>query len=196
MRLKKVLDLLRHFPSRYGEAGSVKAIEFLTPGENAVVFGKISKLKTGKTFKSKVPISTANIEDSTGKIKIIWFSQPYIAKMFFEGMLVRIEGKVSERKGELYISNPKIEKVSQIPEGASDSLFSGEDNRDLSPIYPESRGISSNWIYHSLQKIFRSGILDNIVDPISEEILKKSPGPLLNRENKSFPLSIISLSLI
>lgn len=187
MRLKKVEDILRYFPQRYGEVGLVKAIEFLNAGENAVVFGKISKLKTGKTFRSRVAISTAEVEDSTGKIKIIWFNQPYIAKMFFEGNLVRIEGRVSQKRtkipseseGEFYFSNPKIEKVSEIPEGVSGSLFSGEDNPNLSPVYPESRGISSDWIYHFLQKIFKSGILENLEDPIPKEILEKYNLPSL-----------------
>ncbi len=179
MGLVKVIDILRHFPARYGEAGLIKAIEFLNVGEKAIVFGKISHLKTAKTFRSKVPISTAEVEDSTGKIKIIWFSQPYIAKMFFEGNLVRIEGKVAERKKELYFSNPKIEKVSQMPEGVSGSLFSDKENFNLSPIYPESRGISSNWIYHSIQKIMSRGTLDTLEDPIPEKILKKYNLPSL-----------------
>jgi ATP-dependent DNA helicase RecG len=187
MRLQKVEDILRYFPTRYGEAGLVKAIEFLAAGENAVVFGKISKLKTAKTFRSRVAISTAEVIDATGKIKIIWFSQPYIAKMFFEGMLVRVEGRVSQKRskipseieGQLYFSNPKIEKVTQMPEGTSDSLFPGETDHNLSPVYPESRGISSNWIYHFLQKIFSSQFLNTITDPIPQEILKKYNLPSL-----------------
>lgn len=180
MQLKNVGHLLRHFPTRYGEAGAVKAIEFLVPGENAVVFGKISKLKTAKTFRSRVPISTAEVEDSTGKIKIVWFSQPYIAKMFFEGMLVRIEGKISAKKnGGIYFSNPKIEKVSKIPDGTSDSLFSESENQNLSPVYAESRGISSSWIYYSIQKIFKSGVLENLEDPAPAEILEKYHLPSL-----------------
>lgn len=180
MRLKNVLDILRYFPVRYGEAGSIKSIEFLNAAENAVIYGKISKLKTSKTFKSRVAISSSEVEDSTGKIQIVWFNQPYIAKMFFEGNLVRIDGRVSEKKdGTLYFSNPKIEKVNQIPEGTSDSLFPGEENHNLSPVYPESRGISSNWIYHFLQKIFASELLDSITDPIPEEILKKYNLPAL-----------------
>src|SRR3989344_2797711 len=142
MQLKKMEDILRHFPSRYGEASAIKAVEFLRPGESAVVFGKIYKLKTAKTFKSRLAISTAEVEDGTGKIKIVWFNQPYIAKMFFEGALVRVEGKVSlSRKTPqsgvtgLHFSNPKIEKVNQMPEGVSGSLFSGEDSHNLSPIY-------------------------------------------------------------
>jgi ATP-dependent DNA helicase RecG len=179
MGLKKIDDILRHFPSRYGESGAVKSIEFLNLGENTVIFGKISKLKTAKTWKSRVAISTAEMEDSTGKLKLIWFNQPYIAKMFSEGNLVRIEGKVSERKEEFYISNPKIEKVSYIPEGTEGSLFPGEENHNLSPIYPESRGISSNWIYHCLQKIFKSGVLETLEDPVPQEILKKYSLPSL-----------------
>ncbi|KKP56416.1 MAG: ATP-dependent DNA helicase RecG [Parcubacteria group bacterium GW2011_GWC1_34_10] len=198
MRLTKVSDILRHFPVRYGESGLVKAIEFLNEGDNAVVFGKISKLKTTKTFKSKIAISTAEVEDSTGKVKIVWFSQPYIAKMFFEGSLVRIEGRVSAKKNkltktktisdsearvseELNFTNPKIEKVTQIPEGTSGSLFAGSegDSHNLFPVYPESRGISSNWIYHTIQKIISRNVLDTLKDPIPQEILKKYNLPSL-----------------
>jgi ATP-dependent DNA helicase RecG len=174
LRLKSALDLLRYFPQRYGEATSTKSIEYLTQGENAVVFGKISNLKTAKTFKSRTAISSASIEDATGKVGLVWFNQPYIAKMYLIDSLVRIEGKVSQKKtGELYFSNPKIEKVSKIPDGTSDTLFVGEDFSNMSPVYPESRGITSNWIHHAIQRIFSRGILEEIIDPIPEYILKK-----------------------
>lgn len=180
MRLKKVEDLLRYFPVRYGETSPVKSIEFLSAGESAVIFGAILNLKTAKTFKSRVAIGSADIEDTTGKIKVVWFNQPYIAKMFSENSLVRIEGKVSQKKdGSLYFSNPKIEKVAKVPEGTSESLFPGEEDHNLSPTYSESKGISSNWIYHCLQKIFKSSTLEHIVDPIPKEILEKYHLPSL-----------------
>lgn len=180
MRLKTVENLLRYFPVRYGETSPIKSIGYLTNREDAVVFGKISNLKIAKTFKSKVAIGSAEIEDNTGKIKAVWFNQPYIAKMFSEDSLVRIEGKVSLKKdGSLYFSNPKIEKVDRTPEGTSESLFPGEENHDLSPTYSESNGISSNWIYYTLQKIFKNTVLENIVDPIPKEILEKYHLPSL-----------------
>ena len=43
----------------------------------------------------------------------------------------------------------------------------------LYPVYPESSGVTSNWMYHAIQKIFKSGLLNEIADPIPEEILKK-----------------------
>ena len=39
-------------------------------------------------------------------------------------------------------------------------------------VYAESRGISSNWIYHAIQKIFKSGILESLEESIPDEILK------------------------
>ncbi len=114
------------------------------------------------------------VEDDTGKMKIVWFNQPYIAKMIVSDSIVRVEGKVSERKGELYFSNPKIERVPKIPGGTGSSLF-GDDGmtHSLYPVYSETAGISSNWIYHAIQKIFKSGVLDDAKDPIPEEILQK-----------------------
>jgi len=183
MGLKTVENLLRYFPARYGEQSRVKAIEFLEAGETATVFGKISKLETKKGFKSKVPMGEAELLDSTGKIKLVWFNQPYIAKMFGEESLVRVEGKVSKSRGASggvgYLSNPKIEKVASIPEGVEDSLFPKTNNHSLTPVYSESRGISSNWIYHAIQKIFRSNVLNELCDPIPAEILEKYHLPSL-----------------
>lgn len=180
LSIKTVEDLLYHFPVRYGDTSQKRNIASLSSGESATIFGKISGLKTSKSFKSKIPMSEAWIEDESGKIKAVWFHQPYIAKMLQDGFFVRADGKISERKGELYMSNPKIEPVTKLPIGVGDSLF-GEDgeSHSLYPVYPESKGITSNWIYHAIQKIFQSGILETITDPIPEYILNTYNLPTL-----------------
>ncbi len=175
MGIVTVEDLLYHFPVRYGDTGQVNYIENVSKGDTSVVFGRISGLKTSKAFIKKIPMSEATVTDETGKIKLVWFNQPYIAKMMREGAIVRVEGKISERKAELYITNPKIEMVRELPSATRDSLFGEGQNEEhsLHPVYPESKGVTSYWIYHTIQKIFASGILDTIVDPIPESILKK-----------------------
>ena len=170
--IKTASDLLYHFPVRYGDTSEKRNIGSLIEGEKAVVFGKISGLKTSKGFKSKIPMSVAWIEDESGKIKAVWFHQPYIAKMIHENAFVRADGKVSDRRGELYLSNPKIETIVKLPIGVGDSLFGEKgESHSLYPVYPESKGVTSNWFYHAIQKIFSSGILDSIKDPIPEYIL-------------------------
>jgi ATP-dependent DNA helicase RecG len=180
--LETIRDLLYHFPTRYGDMSETRNISSLAKGDVAVIFGRISKLKTSKGFKTKIPMADAWIEDESGKIHCVWFNQPYLAKMTPENALVRIEGKVSERKKtlELYFSNPKLEIVNKIPIGVGESLF-GKDSEShtLYPVYPESKGITSNWIYHKIIEIFKSGILENITDPIPKEILDKYSLPTL-----------------
>ncbi len=174
--INTVEDLLYHFPTRYGDTSETKNIGNLIPGEEAVIFGKISGLKTGKGFKTKITMANGFVEDETGGIKCVWFNQPYIAKMINDGSMVRIQGKVSKRKkdDELYFSNPKIEVMNKLPIAVGNSLF-GKDGEahTLYPIYKESNGITSNWFYHKINEIFKSDLFENIQDPIPEDILKK-----------------------
>jgi ATP-dependent DNA helicase RecG len=179
--LKTIEDLLYHFPTRYGDTSEMKNIGSLVVAETAVIYGKVSGLKTGKAWLKKTPISEGYVEDETGKIKMIWFHQPYIAKMIHEGAFVRVEGKVSDRKGILGMMNPKIETVTKMPTGVGDSLFGEEgEAHSLYPVYPESQGITSNWFYHAIQKILSSGILDTISDSIPDYILKTYNLPSLS----------------
>lgn len=180
--IETVHDLLYHFPTRYGDTSETRNIASLGKGDVAVIFGKITGLKASKGFKTKVTMADAWVEDESGKIHCVWFNQPYLAKMTPEGAMVRIEGKVSERKKdqELYFSNPKVEVINKLPTGVGDSLF-GDDGKShtLYPVYPESKGITSNWIYHKIIDIFKSEILDSITDPIPKEILDKYSLPSL-----------------
>jgi len=167
-------DLLYHFPSRYGDTAEMKPIASLGKGESAVLFGRISSLKTAKGFHTKIAMAEGFLEDESGRIKLLWFNQPYIAKMIAPNSIVRVEGKVSERKGQLYLSNPKIEKIEKMPVAVGQSLFGqGSESHSLYPVYPESRGLTSNWLYHAVQKIFKAQILEKLDDPIPQEILSK-----------------------
>lgn len=169
--LETVEDLLYHFPRSYGDTADVTSVSKLKKGESSVVFGTITGLKTKKGFRSRIPMAEGVLEDATGRIKIIWFHQAYLAKMIAEGARVRVEGKVSQKKpgadglpGPLYFSNPKIEPVPD--------LFSQGKAHTLYPIYPETRGLTSNWVYHALQKLMSKTVFDTLIDPIPEQILR------------------------
>ncbi len=173
--LKTIEDLLYYFPQRYSDVSSVKSISELLPGESASIYGQIKKLELKKGFRSKIPMATATIEDPSGSIRAVWFHQPYIAKMVTDGSYAKFTGKVTNGKQGIYFSNPEFELVDTIPTGVGNSLFSGEDGEPGAsyPIYSETKGVTSKWLYHAIQKAFGAGILDNLVDPIPEDILKK-----------------------
>jgi len=173
--LKTVHDLLYYFPTRYSDTAHIKNIKDLTAGDTASIYGKISNLKLGKGFRSRIPMAKATIEDDTGKIQAVWFHQPYIAKMIPENTQAKFTGKISLGKAGLYISNPEFEKIEKLPLIVGESLFGDnqENNFASFPIYPETRGMTSKWLYHALQKVFKSGVIETLEDPIPETILKK-----------------------
>ena len=75
LKLFSVSDLLFHFPVRYSDISTVKKIADLVAGETGTDYWEISNLKTKKGFRSKIPMGQGEIENISGKIKIIWFHQ-------------------------------------------------------------------------------------------------------------------------
>jgi len=181
--INTVRDLLYYFPTRYTDISEFRHINSLKDGDQATIIGIISNLKTKKGFKSKIPMGEATITDITGKINIIWFHQPYIAKMLKEGSTVRVTGKISENKTYgLTLTNPEINKEDILPIDLHDSLFQKNEQGEKFgyPIYPESKGITSKWIYHAIGKILKNDEVKSISDYLDKEILNKYKLPSLH----------------
>lgn len=182
LRLETIEDLLLHLPTRYEDISQIQSVGGLVVGSDAVVYGKVGGLKTRKTWKSRRPIAEGWIEDGSARIKVMWFNQPYIAKMLTEGVHVKLAGRVSGTAEKPYLSNPEIEIVGNLPIDTHDSLFAGTDvakDETLYPIYRETKGITSKWVYHAVQKCFKAGVLDTLIEPIPEAILKRYSLPTL-----------------
>ena len=173
-------ELLFHFPSRYDDLAEIKSIAKLKEGDDAIVYGKIISIKTGKAYRKNIPLTEAVMEDGTGRIKATWFHQAYIAKMLPSGSLVKLKGKVTKSGSSIYLANPEFEKTKELPIDGSDSLFKKNTKEQFFyPIYPESKGVSSRWIHHHIKEILLKCDLDSLEDPIPDEILKKYNLPTL-----------------
>lgn len=172
LNLETLEDLLLYFPRSYGTVAKVSTIDSALSGEHISIYGTVDKLKTKKSFRGKVPMAEATFKDDTGSMQLIWFSQPYIAKMIQNGATVKVQGLVTDRKGKPTMTNPEIEVVKKLPVGVGNSLFKEGSSEHAFPVYKETRGITSRWIYHTIQKIIKKSVLDQLVDPIPEDILK------------------------
>src|SRR3989338_10436018 len=194
--LLTIRDLLYHFPVRHLDAGKSSSSELAADGERATFYGQIEKTGTKRSFRGRVSMGEATLKDNTGTIKLVWFHQAYMAKKILPGDFVRVSGVVKKRGNAVSLINPEIDKiprpseglVAALPEGLSSSLFQRKEGvlhesassprvsaleERFFPVYPESRGISSRWFYHALQRILASGIVETLEDPIPEEILKR-----------------------
>lgn len=200
--LPAISDLLYHFPARYEAQGIETNARELVPGAKVTLYGTLSKLKAKKLWKSKRAITEGWFEDATGKVKCMWFNQPYIASYISDGSFVRLAGTVGGNTKSTYIANPEFEVV---PRGsAPNGLFekanepkSRREGRDpdtsvleipthgsgprqivgaknsVFPVYPESRGITSLWFYHAVKRAFENGVHKKISDPIPADVRRK-----------------------
>ena len=171
--IETLAELLRHLPSRYEYIGDVKRVADLAPGEQAIVYGVLSKLATRKALRRRTPIAEGVLSDGSGSLKVIWFNQPYLAKMVPEGSRVKVSGKVGGTAEKRYLANPEGEPAGEAP----GPLFGGA--QTLIPVYPESRGITSKWFQHAVQKILKGGALAAFLDPLPAELLARYHLPSL-----------------
>lgn len=177
-----ISDLLYHFPARYENAGPTGTIAGAAAGAEVTLYGTIRKPKTRKSWKSRRPIAEAILEDASGHIKIIWFSQPYIAKSLADGMVVKATGRIAGTGEKTYLANPEIERTPVKPEDVHNTLFSnatGVDDQMLYPIYSESKGVSSRWLYHAVKKCLAAGVHERMGDAIENKLLERYNLPTL-----------------
>ncbi|MBI5004165.1 ATP-dependent DNA helicase RecG [Candidatus Kaiserbacteria bacterium] len=183
--LHTIHDLLYHFPVRFDTAGASANAAGLVPGTKVTLIGTFHGLKAKKLWKSRRNATEGWFEDGTGRVKVMWFNQPYIASYIPEGAVAKVTGTVGGKEGRVYLTNPEVEIIPPDMVGAaissSKGLFAnGEtsdtvevDSKSLFPIYPESRGITSRWFYHALERVFAQHVHEALVDPIPPDILKR-----------------------
>lgn len=172
-----VRDLLYHFPARYDQGGDESSIAGLVAGSSATLYGTIHKLDTRKSWKRRIPVGEAQLRDASGSIKIMWFHQPYMAKKFAEGMFVKATGTIGGKDGKLYLANPEVEQA----DPTEVQLFVPQEQKQVSAlfaVYPESRGVSSLWFRHAIDRVFKASA-HSIDDPIPPDILTRYKLPSL-----------------
>lgn len=157
-------QLLYHFPHRYEDFSNLKKISEIKSGENVSVQGKILDIKNIRTFKKRMFLTQATLEDETGKIKAIWFNRPYLTNALKKNDLVFLSGKAAPKSNKYYLSSPAYEKISD----KNDPIHTAR----LVPVYPETEGLSSRWLRYILQPLLNQ-LKNRIKDPLPEEIKKK-----------------------
>jgi ATP-dependent DNA helicase RecG len=174
--IRTVEQLLRHFPARYEHAGTSARARDVVAGTKVTLFGTVTGLKAKKLWKSRRNATVGTFEDSSGTVSLMWFNQPYIKSYIPEGSMVKLSGTVTGASGKPYIANPEVEI---LPPGAMpEGLFQAEDDNTVSApaifaVYPESRGITSLWFRHAIERALSHGVLDALVDPIPDFVRKR-----------------------
>jgi ATP-dependent DNA helicase RecG len=180
--VKTIEDIIFHFPHRYEDFSNLISISSADNeiGKIICLQAKIIEIKNIRIFKRRMTITEAQAEDLTGKIKITWFNQPYLANTLKPGDFVFLAGKMALRKGKKYLSSPSYEKIPAQLIKAEESLFSVNAQKydsthigRLIPIYPETEGISSRWLRFIIKPILTE-LKSRIAETLPEKTIKEN----------------------
>ncbi len=181
-RLKKlgietIEQLIFHFPHRYEDFSNFISIAETAKeiGKTICLQGKIASIKNVRIFRRRMTITEAQVEDSTGKIKVTWFNQPYLINTLKPGDFVFLAGKMTSKNSRKYLSSPAYEKIpdffAKFPANGKkyDSLHTGR----VIPVYPETEGLSSRWLRFIIKPVLAK-IKNKIPETLPETIKKEN----------------------
>lgn len=135
--IKTIYDLLMHSPSRYLDFSNVVKVKDVPIGEICTIQGQIISVNNQRTWKRGLNITEAIVDDGTGRVRAVWFNQPFIAHRLRIEQFVNLSGKATIQKNELTFSHPAYEIL-----GKNELAHTGM----IVPVYPETAGMTSKWI--------------------------------------------------
>src|SRR5258705_4524434 len=112
--VKTVEDLLLHVPLRYEDRAHFAKIAELQPGARVSVAGRVAV--SGLRRARRMTLFEARIDDGTGRLKALWFNQPFLRDVLERGKKVALFGTV-ERDSyggrALMMSSPQFEVLDE-----------------------------------------------------------------------------------
>src|SRR3989338_4311078 len=121
--IANVRDLLFYFPRAYEDFSKITPIAELKEGMGFCVAGKILEIQEVRTFKKRMSLTTALLEDTTGAVRVLWFNQPYLITSIKEGDEIYLAGKVIRDMKGIYFANPASEKPMLHPGGVKNGTL-------------------------------------------------------------------------
>jgi len=168
--IKTVKDLLWHFPQRYEDWRERGKAEDVKPNEKISLIGKVANIENKRIFPKRMVLTTASIEDETGKVKAVWYNQPFLVNTLKPGKLVSVSGKVKLDKYGVYLQNPAYEVMKHETWNMKQEE-SLKHTAGLIPVYPETEGLTSRYLRFLIKPLLKfSG---QAADFLPGEILEK-----------------------
>src|SRR4051812_19506690 len=164
LNLHTVRHLLRHYPRRYARRGEMARLDDLQVGDRVTILASVTSVNSRRMQKRHGTITEVTVGDGAGTMKLVFFN--YRHSGLKPGALGLFAGTVGTYNGQLQFTHPAMH------------LLDGEDDndddwaRELVPIYPASKDISS-WVIQKSVKLLlgaSGGFAELVEDPLPEEI--------------------------
>jgi ATP-dependent DNA helicase RecG len=168
--IRTLEDLLYFLPWRYEDRSRLKSVAELVPNQEQTVCVVVQSTHLTVTSRQRFRIFEMIAGDESGSIRVKWFNQPYLQKVFKNGQRVMLTGKtmVGRYGGRgLEIDNPVHEILDENNEAAG--LHTGR----IVPVYHETHGLTSRPIRSLVRHV-----LDEYADRLPEFLPTSISGPL------------------
>ena len=159
-----VRDVLFMVPRRYEDRREIPPISFLRPGQHASVRGRIVDVFTKPVRGGRV-LLRASLQDDTGRIALVWFNQPWVAKQ-----LQKVKGEVIAygqiKEGDRRTMEMLSPEWEELDEGEESDEFAR-----LVPVYGLSEGVPQ-WLVRKAAKSAVELFATMVADPLPEAVRK------------------------
>ena len=158
--IETVLDLLTTYPRRYIDRTRQADVSDLVVGDEAAVLAAVQSVHARRARTGRAVVD-AVVRDETGRLKIVFFNQPWRAKQLEAGTEAIFFGKVTEYRGSRQMANPVVDVVAGVTPGRR--------TLRILPVYPASAKVGlTSWEIGSLvaEALERAG---EFADPLPAE---------------------------
>ena len=161
--VSRVEDLLLHLPLRYEDRRSFARIAELRPGMKVAVLGSVAV--AGLRRARRMSLYEIRLEDETGRLKALWFNQPFLKDVLPRGAQVVLFGSVeADPHGgrQLSMASPQYERVEP---GDAAGIHTGR----IVPVYEKLGPLAGKALRRVLTGLARR-IGDELPDPLPEDV--------------------------
>lgn len=166
-------DLLYYFPIRYEDRSTIRRISELRAGEKAAVKGTVL-VRNLKYVRGRKSIFEVILKDDSGKVKLLWFNQPYLNTAVHCGDELFIFGTPQQYRHQVQFICPVYEKIALMEEPDA-ALQIGR----VVPVYSLTAGLSQNTLRKTIYSLIRSQDKPLLSDPLPEAMREQLSLPKL-----------------
>ena len=161
--LTTVSDALNFLPRAYDDYSSAVNIADLQPGK-VTVKARCESVST-RIVRRGLRITTAVLADKSGKVKAVWFNQPYRETQLKSDAEFIFSGQFGMQYNRYQINNPSVELAKEIAKTAA------ENNSGIQPVYKSIKNIRPKTVQDLMKNI--RPIMDFLPETLPENIIRR-----------------------
>ena len=161
--LTTVSDALNFLPRAYDDYSTAVNIADLQPGK-VTVKARCESVST-RIVRRGLRITTAVLADKSGKVKAVWFNQPYRETQLKSDAEFIFSGQFGMQYNRYQINNPSVELAKEIAKTAA------ENNSGIQPVYKSIKNLRPKTVQDLMKKI--RPIMDFLPETLPENIIRR-----------------------